>query len=148
MKRTSTLLAAAALLLGGCSLKTSYTPNAPVSFADADYELVGEVDEESCNAYILGIDFSGLFVKTSANVPGGSAAPLPIPIPGAGGPKEVGEAMFAAQENMGDATHIVSPRTTTKTTGVVAGPIVLFGQRCATVSGPTAKIKGPYQYAR
>ena len=31
-----------------------------------------------------------------------------IPIPGAGGP-EVGEAMFAAQENMGDATHIMSP---------------------------------------
>ena len=148
MNRSSLLVAAVATLISGCSLKSAYAPNAPVQFADADYDLVGEVDEESCNAYILGIDFSGLFVKTSANVPSGGAAALPLPLPGLGGPKEVGEAMFAAQEKMGDATHIVSPRTTTTTKGVVAGPIVLFGQRCATVAGPTAKIKGPYQYAR
>lgn len=101
------------------------------------------MSEEVCNSYILGIDFSGLFNKTAANVPGSAAGPLPI-----GGPvKEVAEAMYVAQEGMGEATHIINPRTAVNANGLLIFGHPIFGKRCGSVQGPTAKVMGPYQYA-
>ena len=136
MKIQNTLFVAlSALAISGCSLKSAYTPVAPVDFADADYSLAGKVSEEVCNSYIFGLDFSGLFAKTEANVPGGSLF---------GPAKETSEAMYAATEKIGNATHLVTPRTHVKASGLVVGPIVLFGQRCGSVEGHAATIKGPY----
>ena len=134
-----------ATLATGCTLKNAQAPGAPLGFADAEYQLVGEVSEEVCNTYILGIDFSGLFMKTSGNVPGGPGIGI-LPI---GGPaKEVSEAMFVAQEGMGDATHIINPRTASNAKGLLIFGHPIFGKRCGSVAGPTAKVMGPYQYAR
>jgi len=136
MKIQNTLFVAlSTIAISGCSVKSAYTPAAPVAFADANYSLAGKVSEEVCNAYIFGLDFSGLLQKTEANVPGGSVF---------GPAKEISEAMYAATKKIGDATHIVTPRTHVKASGLVFGPVVLFGQRCGNVEGHAATIKGPY----
>jgi len=135
---TTSLFAFGVLLstLGGCAAKYANNPTAPLQFADADYEITTDFSQEVCNAYLFGIDFSGLFSKRGANLPaGGGFNPF--------GPKELSEAMYDVNESLGEATHVISARTQTTVKGVSLGPALLFGERCGTVSGVAAKVKGP-----
>lgn len=129
----------------GCSFNHANVPEADIPFAAADYELGDRVSQESCNTYILGIDFSALFGSDTATVPTGASA-LPIPLPIGGVAPEVSEAMYMAVEKMPDATHVVRPRTHVSTNGLVAFGTPIFGKRCGKVEAHSATIKGPYKY--
>jgi hypothetical protein len=130
----------------GCSFNHANVPNAPIEFAASDYELGDKVSQETCNTYILGINFAGLFGSDTATVPSPASA-LPIPLPGSGAAPEVTEAMYMAVQKMPNATHVVQPRTHVSMSGLTLGSAFpIFGKRCGKVEAHSATVKGPYQY--
>ncbi|MDG1481440.1 MAG: hypothetical protein P8R54_17730 [Myxococcota bacterium] len=137
MKNT-VLIAAAALMLSGCALKSASIPSADIPFADAGYTILGETTEESCGSYILGIDFGHLFSDQGASA-GWSLI--------SSGTPESSRALYAALAKIPEATHLLDTRIENESTGLVLGRPI-FGQRCATVHAWGVKIDerpNPYQ---
>lgn len=132
------LLAAAALMLSGCAMKSANIPSANIPFADAGYTVLGETTEESCGSYVLGIDFGHLFSDQGASA-GWSILSTDTP--------ESSRALYAALAKIPEATHLLDTRVETESTGILLGRPI-FGQRCATVHAWGVKIDerpNPYQ---
>ena len=119
------------ILATGCSLKTHSIPGADIPFAEANYTVMGKVSHEECGTYTFGLDIVHLFDDQQAS--GGAASSLPIPIPIPTGSPEQERALYGALEKMPEATHLLSPRVQTETSGISLGPIILFGKRCSTI---------------
>lgn len=137
MKRILVLIALAAFAITGCAQRSHNIPAAGMQFADADYTVLGNTNAEACGSYIFGIDFASLFSKKAGTV---GAAPDASPISaimgiifGAAGSPEGAAALYDALEKMPEATHLVAPRVHTDASGLIAGPVIIFGRRCATV---------------
>ena len=142
MSRLSVALVAA-MLLPGCAIKTRAIPEAPVPFASINYTVLGATSAESCGNYILGIDFGHLF-STQAGHTSAAASANPLSaivglLPIGGGPEE-SRALYDALEKMPEATHLLSPRSSSEAHGLLLFGFPFFGERCATVEAHGVKV--------
>jgi hypothetical protein len=138
MQRTLIVLLALAAfsVTTGCARRGASIPGAAIPFAKADYTVLGNTNAEECGSYILNIDFGHLFNDQSASVGVAAADPFSAVlglIGGVVGPKETGRALYTALEKIPEATHLLAPRVHTTQSGIWLGPLMIFGQRCATV---------------
>jgi hypothetical protein len=144
-------IALTALLAGsGCTLKGARIPQADIPFAKADYKVLGETNAQECGTYAFGIDWGHLFKNERASSSGGGGGDLASILVGlipSGMPPEGSRALYYALEKMPEATHLLAPRVQTTTQGVLLGPVVFFGKRCASVTAHGVKIgNGPTTY--
>ncbi len=145
MKRLAMILSMATLM-SGCAYKYHTIPGAAPEFAPADYRILGKTNHEECGTYIFGIDWRHLLTNQS----GGRLTPENAGLGGAVGAlvnnffampiQEERRALYHALDKMPEATHLLGHRTHTTTTGLVFGPVPLFGKRCAAVEARGVKI--------
>ncbi len=102
-----------------------------MSFANADFTVMGRTNAETCSTYAFGLNFSHIFSDNSANV-GGSVGGIFGSI--LGGPSgEESRAIYAALEKMPEASHLISPKINSVESGLAPFGLMLFGSKCATV---------------
>lgn len=131
------ILTAAALVIvvtggAGCTLKNAAIPGAPITFANADFTVMGRTNAEECSTYAFGINFSHLFSDSHANVGGSVGGGLLGSLLGGTNAQE-SRAIFAALEKMPEASHLISPRIVSTESGLAPFGIMIFGSKCATV---------------
>lgn len=139
MKRL-TIAAAAAALLGGCTLKTHSAPIAAPEFAKADYTVLGKTNHEECGTYII-LDWAHLFANQKAvtTAPGGGIESILMGFVSGGTPEE-SRALYHALDKMPEATHLLAHRAHTTSSGVLFFGRPIFGERCASVEAHGVKI--------
>jgi len=137
---TMAMIGLVTLLVGSCTIKNATIPGADIPFAEADFKILGVTSAESCGTYFAGINPATLVNNQSGDVSGldvegtlvfGSLS------------SESRDAIFSALGKMPSATHLLSPRIKTVTTGWVMGPFIMLGKRCAEVTAWGVKLMGP-----
>lgn len=129
MKRLLTLAAFVAIL-AGCSARTAQIPGAHPEFAKIDYRVLGNTNAESCGTYIFGIDWGHLFDDQAGFTSGGGVLGSLF----GGMHAEAARAIYMALEKIPEATHLLSPRVHTSSTGLLFGTYPLFGERCSYIN--------------
>ena len=138
--RNAALAIVVATGMVGCSFKGAGVPNAPIPFAEADYQVMGKTTADACGGYVFGIDWVHLFGDERASVKASSSVlPISLPLPYGTTPEEA-RALYLALELMPDATHLLEPRVETSFKGLGWDFLPLFGKRCATVHARGVKI--------
>ena len=129
----SSVLAAGVLLAAsGCDLKRAAIPGADIPFAKADFTVLGNTNAEACGTYIFGINWAELLQNDRASISAGSGGLLALLFGGVGSPEAAG-ALYMALEKIPEATHLLSPRVHTVTTGFAPFGLPFFASRCAVV---------------
>ncbi len=138
MKRTCTglCLSLALVFSTGCNLRHLAVPGAPIPFAKANYVVMPNTNAEECGTYIFGIDWAHLFANESASIStaqASSGGSILGALLGNGMGPEASRALYMALDKIPEATHLLSPRVHTTTTGLVILGHPIFGTRCSIV---------------
>lgn len=141
MKRIA-LLAAGLMALAGCNLKSQSLPGFAPRMASADWQVLGRTNHEECGTYVF-IDWAHLFKNeaAAATAGGGDITSLIASfIPSPAGTPEARRALYHALEKVPEATHLLEPRVHVTWKGFALAPVLMFGQRCATVDAHGVRI--------
>ncbi len=140
-------LAIAAVLATGCSFRYRSIPDSGITYAHADYTVMGTTSAGACGTYVFAIDWEHLLNDQRGKVDASAASPLAAILsmmPGGSFTPEASRALYDALEKMPEATNLYAPRVETTVSGFVPFGMPVFGKRCSSIEAKGVRIgRGP-----